>query len=112
MSRSNTASAGAHANGYNRQFGETDFFNPKSNNTIVGKEIPRIESLRKAKELDNYMLFSNHRLAGDMENKIRGHISEKCGISVQSISLFGLEQLEMFLKTFSDISDKVRLTRL
>ena len=28
---------------------------------------------------------------------------------MQSISLFGLEQLEMFLKTFSDISDKVDL---
>ena len=27
-----------HTNGYNRQFGETDFFNSKSNNTIVGKE--------------------------------------------------------------------------
>ncbi|MGO9173618.1 MAG: ABC-three component system protein [Rhodomicrobium sp.] len=98
-----------HTNGYNRQFGETDFFNPKSNNTIVGKEIPRIQSLRKAKELDNYMLFSNRRLAGDMETKIRNHIAEKCNIHVQSIALFGIEQLEIFLKTYPDIPDKVDL---
>lgn len=98
-----------HTNGYNRQFGETDFFNPKSDNTIIGKEIPRIQRLRKAKEVDNYMLFSNRQLAGDMETKIRSHIAKKCDIPVQLIALFGIEQLEIFLKTFPDIPDKVDL---
>jgi hypothetical protein len=54
-----------HTNGYNRHFSETDFFNPKAANTVLGKEIPHIQKLRKAKHLDHYMLFANRRLAGN-----------------------------------------------
>ncbi|CFX30989.1 conserved protein of unknown function [Candidatus Filomicrobium marinum] len=98
-----------HTNGYNRHFAETDFFNPKSEKTILGKEILRIRTLRNSNELDNYMLFANRRLAGGIEAKIRGHISNSCDMSVECIALYGVEQLEIFLRTFPEIPEKVQL---
>src|SRR5271155_4663715 len=48
-----------HTNGYNRHFSEADFFSVDAANTVIGKELPRIKKLKKAKQLDHYMLFSN-----------------------------------------------------
>jgi hypothetical protein len=92
-----------HTNGYNRNFSESDFFSTSSANTVLGKEIPRIKKLRAKKQLDNYMLFANRRLAGNAESEIRAHIAKKCGIPEASIYLCGLEQLEIWLKTFPEV---------
>jgi len=92
-----------HTNGYNRNFSESDFFSTSANNTVLGKEIPRIKKLRTNEQLDHYMLFANRRLAGNAESQIRSHIAQKCGIPEGSICLCGLEQLESWLKTFSEV---------
>ena len=81
-----------HTNGYNRNFSETDFFSLTAANTVLGKEIPRINKLRKAKQLDHYMLFANRRLAGNAETQIRGYIASECSVPVSSIYLCGVEQ--------------------
>jgi len=98
-----------HTNGYNRSFSEGDFFNPKSVNNVIGKEVPRIKKLRNGKNLDHYMLFANRRLTGNAETDIRKHISKTCGISEQSIMLCGLEQLESWLKNFPEVPGKASL---
>jgi hypothetical protein len=92
-----------HTNGYNRNFSESDFFSASSTNTVIGKEIPRIRKLRANKQLEHYMLFSNRRLAGNAESGIRAHIATECGIPEVSIYLCGLEQLEIWLKTFPEV---------
>ncbi len=92
-----------HTNGINRHCAEKDFFNLTSDDTVIGKEIPRINKLRSSGDLHNYMLFTNRRLAGGVEGKIRTHISSHCSISEQQIGLCGLEQLELLLKRFPDI---------
>lgn len=92
-----------HTNGYNRSFSEGDFFNPKSENTVIGKEVPRIKRLREAKQLDHYMLFANRRLTGNTESDIRAHLSVNCGLPEASIMLCGLESLESWLKDFTDV---------
>ena len=89
-----------HTNGYNRNFSETDFFSITAANTVLGKEIPRVIKLRKRKQIDHYMLFANRRLSANAETNIRGHISSTCSIPESSIYLCGLEQLELWLKTF------------
>lgn len=66
----------------------------------MSEEIPRIRKLRASKQLDNYMLFSNRRLAGNAESTIRAHISKECDIAELSIYLCGTEQLELWMKTF------------
>jgi len=98
-----------HTNGYNRNFSESDFFSTTASNTVLGKEIPRIKKLRENKQLDHYMLFANRRLAGNAESEIREYIAVQCGIPVSSIYLCGLEQLEVWLKTFPDVAAKADL---
>ncbi len=92
-----------HTNGYNRSFSEGDFQNPDSQNSVIGKEVPRIQKLRGAKQLDHYMLFANRRLTGNAESDIRAHLSKTCNIPESSIMLCGIEQLESWLKTFPDV---------
>ena len=93
-----------HTNGFNRNFSESDFFSLTAANTVLGKEIPRIIKLRKAKDLDHYMLFANRRLAGNAEAEICRHIASECAIPVSSIYLCGVEQLGIWLKTFGDVA--------
>jgi hypothetical protein len=92
-----------HTNGYNRHFGEADFFSATAKDTVVGKEVPRVVKLRKEKQLDHYMLFANRRLAGNANETISQHIANTCDLPLGSIYLCGLEQLELCLKQFSDI---------
>ncbi|MBY0445062.1 MAG: hypothetical protein K2Q15_07640 [Burkholderiales bacterium] len=98
-----------HTIGYNRNFSESDFFSTSSSNTILGKEVLRIMSLRNAKQLDHYMLFANRRLAGNAENDIRDYISVQCNLPTSSIYLCGLEQLELWLKRFPDVAKEADL---
>lgn len=98
-----------HTNGYNKHFSEADFFSAKSEVNVIGKEIPRISKLRSERKLDHYMLFANRRLAGNAESDIQSHISKVCEIPVGSIYLCGVEQLEVFLKTFPDVPTKAAL---
>lgn len=93
-----------HTNGYNRSFSESDFFSSDADNTVLGKEIPRIKKLREMRQLTNYMLFSNRRLSANTESDIRTYIATECGILEQSVYLCGVEQLERFLKTFPDVA--------
>jgi len=92
-----------HTNGYNRHFAEADFYSATAENTVLGKEIPRIRKLRKAKQLDHYMLFANRRLAGKAESEINSYLEKECDIPSKSIYLCGLEQLELWMKTFPDV---------
>lgn len=100
---------GKHTNGYNRHFAESDFFSPDSQSTIIAKEMHRIRGLREAGRLDFYMLFSNRRLAGNVESDIRSAIAVGCGLPEESIFLCGVEQLEVFLRTFPDVAKLAQL---
>lgn len=92
-----------HTNGYNRSFSESDFYSQTSTNTVVGEETPRINNLRVTKPLDHYMLFANRRLSANAESSIRAHISKEGSIPEESICLCGVEQLELWWKTFADV---------
>lgn len=90
-----------HTYGYNRSFSELDFFSKTATNSVLGKEVPRIKKLRSTKQLDHYMLFANRRLAGNAESEIKEYLAKECGIPTESVYLCGVEQLEMWLKKFS-----------
>jgi hypothetical protein len=98
-----------HTNGTNRSFSESDFYSANGANTVLAKELPRIKKLRESKQLDNYMLFSNRRLTGNGESEIRAYIAKECNIALESISLCGLEQLELWLKAFPDVAKAANL---
>jgi hypothetical protein len=101
-----------HTNGYNRHFSESDFYSTNSQNTVLGKEIPRIKKLRASEQLDHYMLFANRRLAGNAETGIRAYIARESGIPIESVYLCGLEQLETWLRTFPDVPKLANLDPL
>jgi hypothetical protein len=92
-----------HTNGYNKTFSDPDFYSEEGKKNILGKELDRIKKLRTAKNLDNYFLFSNRRLSGIIETEIRKYISKCCNVPEQSVYLAGVEQLELYLKTFPKI---------
>lgn len=98
-----------HTNGYNRSFSESDFYSRKTQNTILGGEIPRIKRMRKHKQIDHYMLFSNRRLAANAESEIINYLSRTCDIPAASIYLCGLEQLESWLKNFPQVPKMANL---
>jgi len=92
-----------HTSSYNKSFSEADFYSMKTNKTVLGEEIPRIRRMRRLKQLDHYMLFSNRRLSGVAEPKIVAYISKACDVPHESIYLCGVEQLESWLKNFPDV---------
>jgi hypothetical protein len=92
-----------HTLGYNATFSDSDFHSENSENTVLGKEIPRIKKLRTDKELDHYFLASNRRLSGLAEAAISKHIVQECGIPRESVYLVGIEQLDLYLKTYPQI---------
>lgn len=92
-----------HTNGVNRHFSEGDFYSTTAKNTVFGEEIPRIKKLRANKQLDHYMLFANRRLGGNAESEIRAYLAKESGIPEGSVFLCGLEQLELWMKTFPDV---------
>ena len=91
-----------HTNGYNRSFSDADFYSTGNAATVLGGELPRIKRLRGSKDLDHYMLFSNRKLSGNAEKKLRDVIAAACGLPHSSVFLCGVEQLELWLKRFPD----------
>jgi C-terminal domain 12 of the ABC-three component (ABC-3C) systems len=91
-----------HTNGYNKTFSDADFFSEKTESTVLGEEFPRVKKLRAAGQLDHYMLFSNRRLSGNAESKLRKHVAAVVGIPELSVYLCGVEQLELWLKRFPE----------
>lgn len=85
-------------NGYNRSFSESDF------ETILNEEIPRIQKLRTSEGLDHYILFSNRRLTGNKQTEILARVSQECKLPTASVSVIGLEQLELYMKRFPDVA--------
>ncbi|WP_020407533.1 ABC-three component system protein [Hahella ganghwensis] len=98
-----------HTNGYNKHFSEADFYSVDGDSSVLSKEILRIKKLREAKQLDHYMLFANRRLAANAESEIRSYISKQCNVPESSICLCGVEQLEMWLKTFPKVAERANL---
>ena len=101
-----------HTNGFNKHFSEGDFYSKKGSSGILNKEIARIKKLRRASQLDNYILFANRRLSANSESEIRAYIAEECKIPEFSVRLCGIEDLETWLKEFPDISKKANLDPL
>ncbi|MBA1445577.1 MAG: hypothetical protein M3H12_08570 [Chromatiales bacterium] len=91
-----------HTDLINRKFSEPDF-SGDAPSSVLSRELPRIQRLREAGELDYYLLFSNRRLAGVAEEKIRKRIAEAAGIAEQAIFFCGVEALDQYLRLQPDI---------
>lgn len=97
-----------HCNGFNKSFSDPDFSGPQAS-SVLSKEMPRIVALRKDGELDRYMLFSNRSLTANADQKIRARISDEAEIDIASIAIFGVRNIDSYLKTFSHIERAANL---
>jgi hypothetical protein len=84
------------------------FFGNKS--SIVSCEIPRMRSLREAGELDNYIMFTNRRLAAGKEREIVEQI--RIDTAVPRVALCGIEYIAGILERHPEIVSAVGLDRL
>lgn len=96
-----------HTTEYNKKFSDRDFFGSKS--SVIDEEILKIKKLIKEDNMQNYMLFSNRKLPAIAHEQILNYMSEQTGIGKNKIVLIGIEDIENYLKAFSDIPDKVDL---
>jgi hypothetical protein len=100
-----------HTDLINRKFSETDF-SSEADSSVLSEELPRIQRLRNANELDYYMLFSNRRLAGVAEERLRKRIAIAAGIDDSAVYLAGEEDLDKYLGLEPDIRRHAGIDRL
>lgn len=98
-----------HTNGYNTTFSDSDFYSRTNADTVLGKELPRIKKLRDLKALDHYIVFSNRRLTGNAESKLRSVIAKEGELPESSVYLCGVEQLEVWLKRFPQATEIAKI---
>jgi len=98
-----------HTNGYNKSFSEVEFYSSKSENSVVGEEVPSVKKLREAGQLDHYMLFPNRKIAGNADQTITSYLAKATGLPESSIYLCGVEQLESWLKQFPEAAKLANL---
>lgn len=78
------------------KFSDPDFSSEDNATSTIETEIPRIKRLVDLGELHHYILFSNRRLGGEAERKIRRRIMDSTG--AETVTLFGVESIDDFVK--------------
>jgi hypothetical protein len=76
---------------------------------ILKEELSKIDTLKKEGKIDYYLIFSNRKLTGLQDPQIEDLINES--VDVQNM-VFGIERIDLWLKTYPQISTKANLNRL
>ena len=98
-----------HTLSFNCKFNDPDFYSLTAKDAVLSKEVKRIKVLATEGKLSNYILFSNRKLPANANDEIVKYLSEKTGLGESKICLVGQETLELYLKRFSDIPERVDL---
>lgn len=77
--------------------------------TIIKKEIKKINELKKNKEIDFYLLFTNRKLTGGADSKISKQISDETGIENY---LIAEEKIQQYLIEFPEVVKMAKLQYL
>lgn len=85
-----------HTNATNAHFSDSDFSSDVATSTLT-QELVRIKRLVDAKDLDNYLLFSNRRLGAIASGQIVSRIALETGLDRANIFLAGVEYLGTLL---------------
>jgi hypothetical protein len=98
-----------HTTSYNSKYSDLNFFNPDSASSTLTEEVKKVKKLIAEDGLNNYILFSNRKLTGNANEKIKKYISKETGLNMENIGLIGIEKLERYFKRFSHIAELVDL---
>lgn len=69
--------------------------------TVLDKEIPKIEKLKKNGEVDNFLIFTNRKLSAGADNQQTDYLKGKLGL--KNIAIFGVEVITVWLDKNQDI---------
>lgn len=93
-----------HTDKVEASYSDGDFLSNK--NSTLNNELPRIKNLHDKGELDHYIIFSNRKMTGGAEQKIKNEISEYCQLSTADIAIYGTEKLDSSLRKHKDIAER------
>jgi len=99
-----------HTSGINRSFSESNFFG--SDSAQIDKEIVKVKQLYENNELDNYMLFANRKLTANKNEEICKKIAIETSLHTENIHLFGIDDMERYLKRFPSAIQSANLNVL
>jgi hypothetical protein len=91
------------------KYSDADFSSPAPS-SVISAELSGIRRLVEAKELDNYLLFSNRRMSGVAEEPIRERVRTEAGPKV--VELFGIERIDFLLSKHRDALTTFGMTPL
>ncbi len=103
-----TIAQAKHTLSINAHFSDPDF-SGDADGSVLRKELPRVKALRRAQQLDNYILFSNRRLGGVTNERLLDRISGAAHIAKERLFLAGVEYLDDMLREYPDL---IRLARI
>ncbi|EHD0091706.1 hypothetical protein AB4S96_000108 [Vibrio vulnificus] len=98
-----------HTISYNSKFSDPDFFNPDSSSATITNEVQKIKKLIDEDGLTNYIIFSNRRLAANINEKIKTYLSNETGLTKENIGLIGIESMGTLFRRFPHITKSVDL---
>ena len=76
--------------------------------TVIKKEVPGIEKLRDAKQIENYLLFTNRKLSAGTEST---HVETlRSAVGTQNVAIIGKETISSFLDAHPTIARLMKLT--
>ena len=77
--------------------------------TILKKELPKLEALKDKSKIDYYLVFTNRKLSGLQDPKIEDLIDEKTRVEN---CVFGEETIQLWLQQYPDIAKTLGLNKL
>ncbi|HEY4537494.1 MAG TPA: hypothetical protein VIG45_03440, partial [Erysipelothrix sp.] len=92
-----------HTSGINKDFAQPDFYSEKSNSCLLTQEVEKIIKLIQSDGLNNYMLFSNRKMTGGADLKIKSYIMEKTGLDEFNIAILGIDELDYYMDRYPHI---------
>lgn len=88
-----------HTTDYQASCSDNTFFRNKT--SLINGEIDKIKNLKSNGEIDNYLLFTNRKEAGDRENA-KKYIQQETGLA--NVDIIGKETLHSWLLQNEDIA--------
>ena len=101
-----------HTNGINASFSDPTVYSAGKNSGLICDEIPKIRTLSKSGEVQNYLFVSNRKLSGITQPKLAKFISEQTSIPIGNVALAGIEQLDIWLELYLDVRKSLSINPL
>lgn len=73
--------------------------------TVLSKEVPRIQKLKDNNELEHYFILTNRKLTGEREPKVRDYINTSVE-GLASVTIWGLDRIHTHLDNNRDLHEE------